>query len=186
MKGQDLSYIRMQQQLDSAKLEKIHSSIHFLDENGRSAKRRKHTIFVDSVQEAENFDVAKHFDTEPALADRAFDRPRLATLRQSALTSVGLHATHSNGDNNDGHQLTQQELVQHRKVQRALAKKIQKTRTAAYNEMDARRKRLEAMKRAEAHLITEKLVASKGRKRKIKEAEDGQPAQYKWRRKRQR
>jgi hypothetical protein len=40
------------------------------------------------------------------------------------------------------------------------------------------------MELAEAHLVTEKLVASRGRKRKIREAENGKPAQYKWRRKR--
>jgi hypothetical protein len=40
------------------------------------------------------------------------------------------------------------------------------------------------MTKTEAHLMTEKLVAGKGRKRKIKAAEDGQPAQYKWRRQR--
>ena len=30
-------------------------------------------------------------------------------------------------------------------------------------------------------MVTEKIVASKGRKRKIKEAEDGKPALYKFR-----
>jgi hypothetical protein len=50
--------------------------------------------------------------------------------------------------------------------------------------MEARQKRVEAMATAVSHLETEKLVASKGRKRKIKAAEDGKPAVYKWRRKR--
>ena len=52
--------------------------------------------------------------------------------------------------------------------------------------MEARTKRIDLMKNAEAHLITEKIVTSKGRKRKIKPAENGKPAVYKFRKKRAR
>jgi hypothetical protein len=52
--------------------------------------------------------------------------------------------------------------------------------------METRLKRVATLEAAEAHVTTEKLVAAKGRKRKIKEAEHGKPAQYKWRRQRQR
>ena len=50
--------------------------------------------------------------------------------------------------------------------------------------MEAKRKRIQQLRNAEAYLITEKIIASKGTKRKIKGAEDGKPAIYKFKRKR--
>ena len=61
-------------------------------------------------------------------------------------------------------------------MERKQAKRLAKARSRAYNELEARRQRAEAMRLAEEHLVTEKLVAAKGRKRKIKAAEDGRPA----------
>ena len=72
------------------------------------------------------------------------------------------------------------------KVANKAAKKAARARSNAYAALEARIQRVEAMQKAEAHLVTEKLVAGKGRKRKIKAAENGMPAQYKWRRKRKR
>jgi len=71
-------------------------------------------------------------------------------------------------------------------------KTIAKSRSAAYSEMELRRKRLEKLRVAEAHLIAEKQANMKGRKRKIETSRDGggegqegkEPAVYKWRRKR--
>ena len=58
------------------------------------------------------------------------------------------------------------------------ARALSKARSKAYAELEARTKRIQEMKNAEAHLVTENIVASKGRKRKIKGAEDGKPAVY--------
>ena len=80
--------------------------------------------------------------------------------------------------------MTSRELEKRAKLERKIAKKLAKARASAYGEMEARIKRAKAMQNAEDQLITEKNVAGKGRKRKIKEAEGGRPAQYKWRRKR--
>ncbi len=152
--------------------------------------KRKHTIFVESEEDAKTFDVANHFGTVPQWADRAFNRPRMETLRQSALAVVTKQTTMHDDDTDidDGDQrklsLTEQQLLQERKLQLKLARRIQKARSAAYSEMEARLKRVETLERAEAQVTTEKLVAAKGRKRKIQEAEGGKPAQYKWRRKR--
>ena len=56
-----------------------------------------------------------------------------------------------------------------------------KVRSSTYMELKARKHCIELSKHTEAHLVTEKIVASKGRKRKIKEAEDGKSALYKFR-----
>jgi U3 small nucleolar RNA-associated protein 11 len=174
MKDQDLSYVRMQKQQDARKVERLKASLHFLGDE----KKRKHTVFVDSQQDADNFDVAKHFNTVPELAGRSFNRPRVETLEKKALEAAAVNV------DGDEIQLTEKELTQRAKIAKRTAKKVAKARASAYREMEARQKRVEAMATAVAHLETEKLVASKGRKRKIKAAEDGKPAVYKWRRKR--
>jgi U3 small nucleolar RNA-associated protein 11 len=182
MKDQDLSYIRMQKQQDVKQVEKSRSSLHLLNnEGGAQGRRRVHTVFVERAEEAEHFSVAQHFDTLPELACRAFNRPRLSQLaaQQSAVKG-------EEGDRplDVTTQSTRRELDAQAREAKIAAKKIAKAQSAAYRELEARSKRIGAMELAEAHLVTEKLVASKGRKRKIREAEDGKPAQYKWRRKR--
>ena len=53
--------------------------------------------------------------------------------------------------------------------------------------MELRNERVKKLQNAEAHLVVEKQVQMKGRRRKIEgkeEGVDGKPAVYKWRRKR--
>ena len=196
MKDQDLSYVRMKKQQDVKKADKLKSNLHLMgiggetddNKNGGGGSKRKHTIFLDTVDDANTFNVAEHFDTLPEIANRAYNRPRISKLRQIALQKVrkqgGGKAQHGDDDKEAPYQPTTKELEYQAKLERRQAKKIAKARASAYSELEARTKRVEAMDLAEAHLITEKLVQGKGRKRKIKAAEDGKPAQYKWRRKR--
>ena len=137
---------------------------------------------MDSKEEADNFDAAEHFQTAPELVDRAFNRPRTSKLKESALERLGYDP--EEGTENDP--ATVEDLKWQVREAKNVAKKAAKARSNAYGEMEARIKRAAAMERAEAHLVTEKLVAGKGRKRKLKAAENGNPAQYKWRRKRKR
>lgn len=192
MKSQDLSYVRMQRQQDANKIAKMQSSLHYLgaDDNADDArgkkKKRKHTVFVDSKSKAKNFDVATHFNTLPELAGRSFNRPRVDTIRTAGGGSGGVDGEDEywSDDEEDQYQPTEKELAKQAKMAKRTAKKIARARSAAYGELEARTKRIEAIEKAEAHLVTEKLLAGKGRKRKLKAAEDGRPAQYKWRRKR--
>lgn len=106
MKDQDLAYVRMQRLIDGKKIEKLQSSLHYLEGSGgvneedeeisssalnkMVGKKRKHTLFVEGGQkEAESFDVAKHFDTIPELMGRAFNRPRVKTLEKQAMLKMG-------------------------------------------------------------------------------------------------
>jgi U3 small nucleolar RNA-associated protein 11 len=175
MKNQDLSYVRMQKQRDMKKVEKLQSSLHHLDYSSvENTRKRKHTIYVESKTDADEFDVAEYFNTVPELAGRAFNRPRLEMLEKEAFESGTV----------DGEELTEKELEKQAKKERRMARKAGNAKASAYKEMEARTKRVQVMERAEAHLVTEKNVAGKGRKRKIKAAEEGKPAVYKWRRKR--
>ncbi|KAL7537662.1 hypothetical protein ACHAXR_011373 [Thalassiosira sp. AJA248-18] len=229
MKDQDLAYVRMQRLMDGKKIEKLQSSLHYLegganngedndeeeeDEIGSSAlkkmvgKKRKHTVFVEGGQkEAEEFNVAKHFDTIPELMGRAFNRPRVKTLEKQAMLKVmgskvplkDADDDYYNDDDNsvdeEGNPIPQQQsvvsqkqLLKQQRKQRKLEKRVAKSRSAAYSEMELRNERLKKLQNAEAHLIVEKQVNMKGaRRRQIEGKEggvDGRPAVYKWRRKR--
>jgi len=174
MKDQDLSYVRMQKQKDMKRAEKLQASLHMLDADNEDmvGSKRKHTIFVQSKKDAQEFDVAEHFDTIPEFEGRAFNRLRKRDIEKLS-KSVAPEK-----------QLTTEELHKLRKKEQKMAKKLAKARASAYREMESRRERADKMRSAEDHLITEKLVAGKGRKRMIQTGEDGRPAQYKWRRKR--
>ena len=189
MKNQDLSYIRMKKQSDEKKAERLQASLHFCDNAAgadvikSSTKKRKHTVFVNSNEEAETFDVAKHFDTLPEFAGRSFNRLRTKDLEKlaKARTKGG---DEDDSDSENEYEPTQRELELQAKKEKKQARKLAKERNASYREMEARVERAKAMQQAEDHLVTEKKLAGKGRKRKIAAAEDGRPAQYKWRRKR--
>ncbi|CAG5116763.1 unnamed protein product [Candidula unifasciata] len=53
--------------------------LHLIDS---STKKNSHLIFIDSPKEAQKFDAAKYFDTHPAFVDRAFNRPKLDSLKE--------------------------------------------------------------------------------------------------------
>ena len=180
MKDQDLSYIRMQKQRDAKKVDRMRASLQYLDEGAKSSKR-KHTIFVEDQEQAKNFDISQHFDTIPEMAERVFNRPRVGQLKEAAMKAAGIA---KDSEDADQRQVSRAELQKQMKDIRKQAKKIARAKSNAYSELEARAKRVDKLALAEAHLVTEKLVASKGRKRKIKASEDGKPAQYKWRRKR--
>lgn len=174
MKNQDLAHVRYQQQKETKKIERLQSTLHFIDTH--NSADRKHTIFVDDQRKAELFDVAQHFQTLPQLADRAFNRPRVSTLMPEDMAE----------DDDEGEQNAKKANKQ--RIQKVVEKhklmKIAKARDASYAELQGRITRQKAIAHAESHLCVEKLVAGKGRKRKVKEAEDGKPAVYKWRRRR--
>jgi U3 small nucleolar RNA-associated protein 11 len=173
MKDQDISYIRMQRQKDIKKIERLQSSLHFIDysdTNSTSAtasRKRKHIIFVDSKEKAQSATILQ---------------PRQEMLATMSLLKAG---NNPNDPPSTAAKMPKvSDLVKLTKQSKKDAQRAAKARAASYSEMEARVKRVKALERAEAHLITEKLVASKGRKRKIVPAENGMPAIYKWRRKR--
>ena len=189
MKEQDLTYVRLQKEKDSKKVQRLKESLHLIGNDGEKKKRTRHTIFVDSREQADKFDPAAHFDTAPELVDRAFNRPRKSKLRALALEQLGYKQDGEEFESavfDSDEKPTVEDLKWQAKISRKVARTAAKARSNAYGELEARAKRAAAMELAEAHLVTEKLVAGKGRKRKIQAPENGKPAQYKWRRQRKR
>jgi U3 small nucleolar RNA-associated protein 11 len=145
----------------------LQASLHFLDdgknsddeeeeesEDERPVKKNKsnHIVFVDSETEARKFNPVKHLDTLPELVNRKFNRPRIETLRESAII-----APH-----------TGREL-----------KDIKKERERLYKELASRMKREEELSKAEQELATQKALRQKGRKKQVGKDEHGLPV-YKW------
>jgi U3 small nucleolar RNA-associated protein 11 len=60
------------------KAARLKQSLHFIG----LAPQNKHTVFVDSAEEAAKFKPAKYFDTPAELLGRAYNRPRRAQLQQ--------------------------------------------------------------------------------------------------------
>ena len=59
-------YAHMAAAKDKKKLKKLKQRMHFLSSQGMG----KHTVFVDSTEEVEDFDAAEYFDTPEELTGR--------------------------------------------------------------------------------------------------------------------
>ena len=80
MQTQDLNYIVSKRTTEKRKLEKLQSNLHLISSTDKP--KNKHTIFVDDEREKKNLDLAKHFDTHPALLGRTHNRPRISDLKK--------------------------------------------------------------------------------------------------------
>jgi U3 small nucleolar RNA-associated protein 11 len=169
MKDQDIKYLGMKQSMDERKAERLQEELHFMLEKPLN----KHTIYLDSEEQAATFDPAKHFGTDPKLAGRAFNRVR-------KVVAVGHHT----GESIDSAEESGGILVGPTSMKQL--KKVMKQREKSYKELYERLERSDKLKRLVLHKQVEKNVMAKGSKRKIKEAEDGAPAVYKWKRQRSR
>lgn len=155
MKTQDLGYLVHKASIDLRKAERLQENLHIIGDK----TKRQHKTFVDSKEELETFDAAKHFDTAPEFVDRAFNRPRLQTL-----LTKGVLGNASARDVRQTATLTEQ----------------------SYNEFNKRIKRAKKIKKVVQALELQRNLMGKGSKRKVSEGGDGKPPVFKWKRQRQR
>ncbi|XDV40526.1 hypothetical protein PO909_009596, partial [Leuciscus waleckii] len=83
MRTQDIRYVEMKRVSEMKKIERMKSELHFLDVN--EEKKNKHVFYVDSKKEVEDFDLATHLNTVPALVDRVYNRPTIETLTHKSI-----------------------------------------------------------------------------------------------------
>ncbi|KAJ3342924.1 U3 small nucleolar RNA-associated protein 11 [Gonapodya sp. JEL0774] len=105
LKTQDINYVTHQRLINKSKVEKLKDNLQLFDSSmptssgsdsrtgsissasagnqSPSKNSRRHVIFVDDKDEALSFDPAEHFDTQPELLGRTFNRPRRATIEES-------------------------------------------------------------------------------------------------------
>jgi U3 small nucleolar RNA-associated protein 11 len=155
MKTQDLGYLIHKTSVDLRKAERLQANLHLIGDK----VRRQHKTFVDTKDELETFDVAKHFDTAPEFVNRAFNRPRTETLVTGALLN----------------QSTRKDV-----------KQVAKLTEQSYSELSKRARRVKKLKSAVQALVLQRNLMGSGSKRKVVEGSDGKPPVFKWKRQRQR
>lgn len=158
LKTQDLGYIVHKKAVNDKKVDKMKRNLHMIGDN----KVKSHKIFVDDEQKVNDFDIATHFETTPALAKQAHNRVKPETIEKQAEAMPMLSA--------------------------AQVKKLTDKRDKAYSELEKRSKRGKKLDDALQKLTTQRNLMGKGSKRKISSSSegdsDGQPVAYKWKRER--
>ncbi|KAJ6251219.1 u3 small nucleolar RNA-associated protein [Anaeramoeba flamelloides] len=114
-------------------------------------KKPRHIIYVDSIEEAKNFDAAENFETIPELMNRAYNRPKLTNLQNQVVLG-----------------------------NLSKRKKIESLRKKKYQELKERIARLSRLKKIAATLETEKNLTQKGTRKRVKKATINHPEIYKW------
>eukprot|EP00510_Aplanochytrium_minuta_P002184 CAMPEP_0184009228 /NCGR_PEP_ID=MMETSP0954-20121128/2463_1 /TAXON_ID=627963 /ORGANISM="Aplanochytrium sp, Strain PBS07" /LENGTH=238 /DNA_ID=CAMNT_0026288527 /DNA_START=282 /DNA_END=995 /DNA_ORIENTATION=+ len=110
-----------------------------------------HTLFLDEESDAKSFRKEEYFDTVEEYGDRTYNRPRKEQLEK------------------------QDYFVNPFAVKKAL-----KQRKHAYTELSQRLKREKTLGVVMSHIQLQKNLEQKGRRYKVKNAENGKPAVYKW------
>jgi len=169
MKTQDVKYVQLKAGIEAKRVEKMKKNLHGI---GVEAKR-KHTVFVDTEDEAKSFDAAKHFDTAPELVKRTFNRPRLAQLEDEDAV-VGVRSDLDASASGLQPEMTLKKLA-----------RMQKGAYKAFKAYDERAKKLKSMS---GEMAMQKIIShSKGHKTKItKTNADGEKVSFfKWKAQRQ-
>lgn len=168
LKTQDAGYVRLKGVMELRKIEELEQRALFLDDGeGTSAttttttRSKKHTVFVEDVQEAKNFDPAQYFDTHPDLVGRAFNRPRLGQLAEGGFGEAEVEEEAKSkgkgkgkGDDDDAKWRKNQEKKQRRKMGRA--------REQMYKELEARYKRRKELQKVDRELELQRARMGKG------------------------
>ncbi len=154
----DIGYLTMKSQQEAGKIERLKTSMHML------SKRRvnQHTIFLESKEQAENFDAAEHFETAPELVASAYNRPKLQALREAPIQ---------------------------RAVDARTARKAGRGRARVYKEIQEREGRKRKLNAMVEKLQTQRNLMGKGKRKKIIKRdqfgdEDRSQTVYKWKRER--
>ena len=155
MKTQDLGYLIHKTSIDLRKTERLKENLHLIGDKAR----RQHKTFVDTKEELESFDVAKHFDTAPEFVNRSFNRPRTETLFSGGILN----------------QSSRRDI-----------KHVAKLSEQSYSELNKRVTRVKKLKKAVRALELQRNLMGPGSKRKVVEGGDGKPPVFKWKRQRQR
>ncbi|XP_071964845.1 probable U3 small nucleolar RNA-associated protein 11 [Antedon mediterranea] len=150
MDTQDIRYVNLKRGIEAKKIERLKSSLHMLDE---ARPKNKHTFFVDTAEEASNFDPAKHLNTHPALIGRTYNRPTMETLKN-------------------------QRLGQH--YDEDFVKEIELERRKKYKELSARIEREKELFVIAQKMQAKRDMHEKRQKVKVTDETEDKPAVYRW------
>ncbi|KAJ1643656.1 hypothetical protein LPJ64_004586 [Coemansia asiatica] len=140
METQDITYVRMQRDINKRNIERLQSEMHLLNSSAGSGDLQpRHTVFVDNEEEVKAFDPAKYFDTLPEFVDRKFNRPKVETLESSVIA-------------------------------RPLGEDLRRAasaRQAKLRELKDRLQRETQLKRVETEMAVRRVLKEKGQKKKV-------------------
>lgn len=168
-----------------------------------SAIRSKHVIFVDSPAAVQNFSAAEYFQTTPALVKRKFNRLKTEQLAQGSVllndtrgqSASAAAAASSSGKSSSAAASSAPAVsaVQHAAAQSKAAiaashllARSDQSLLASYSELSSRLDRKDKIENALHKLQLEKLLAGKGRRKKIVQTDgqfgevDEKKTVYKW------
>ncbi len=157
LKTQDLGYVYHKRAIDEHKIERLKNNLHMIG----SCDVKKHKLFVEDEAQVAAFDVAEHFQTDPRLADRSYNRPRAETILKNAESVVASGST----------------LIQRKKILSKVAK--------SYTELEEIEKRSKKLEKTITQLSLQRNLMGKGSKRKIEiknSSGEKTATVYKWKR----
>jgi U3 small nucleolar RNA-associated protein 11 len=178
MKTQDLAYIIHKRQVDTKKVERLRQTVHLIGE----VQPKKHTIFLDAddiettngektetlEEKLNNFDAANHFQTDPSLLNRNYNRLRLEQIETMAnqrleLSGLQSHKTHTHHSENDS---KHQQKSTTSSSDNNLTKK--RNHDSIVDEISQRTKRAKKLETAYFELTQQRALATnKGSRKKI-------------------
>lgn len=120
MKSQDKNYIKMHQQMEYKKIQKLKDTMHLLDVEDKPQNSQR--FFVNDHKEGREFDLAKQLNTHESLLERKSNRLTMDQLEKLKMPSW---------------------------VDDAFLKEMAKKRNKKYKELSARIKRNESLKKLE-------------------------------------
>jgi U3 small nucleolar RNA-associated protein 11 len=116
----DIAYLSMKKQMEDRKIARMQGTLQMSRDKSPEELKSTHTVFVDTPEEAAEFEEAEHFDTAPEYMGRAFNRPTKKQLEE-------------------GDVLVTRGLSKHD------IKRAERMRSLAYGELSARMKRSQQM-----------------------------------------
>ena len=123
----------------------------------------------------------EYFNTVESLKNRAYNRPSKDKLLNASISHLS-NLTYGKAKNYVGDDNAEVTLS---RLKRQM-KKVKKKRKRAYRELNARIEREEKLQFTVNHLELRKQLNSGGRRRKMKDGNEGNPAVYKWKMERKR
>ncbi|KAJ2081199.1 hypothetical protein H4R24_002530 [Coemansia sp. RSA 988] len=151
MDTQDVTYVKMQRDINRRKIERLQSELHFADTPQGSHLGPRHTVFVDSEEEVRKFRPAEHFNTLPEFVGRKYNRPNVDALESGDIA----------------------------RPTGSVLKKATKARVERLQELKDRLEREEQLQRAESEMLLRRSLKEKGAREKVGKDRLGL-AIYKW------
>ena len=166
LKSQDLGYVQHKKTIDEKKIEKLRSNLHLIGVETEAGKKRNHKVFVGTEDEVEKFSPSLHFETDERLVERAYNRPRLAALSESILSSMGTSSNNQNAKMGTSSVLSSSIQKAAQDLSRSHAstltakhrKKLLEKSNKYYTELQAREGRVKSLSRAVENLQTQKVI----------------------------